>query len=158
MRACSLRSDPSRVGKLGGGKGATIQKRRQYRRSRRLPEEGGNFGCERAGDHGGNLAPEPSMASMNYFDRDRSGKPRKAAESEPHQLCATIMETTSHSDYLGAVQPNPYSGEVAECRPQPATPRGHWPSTGLHDVFGPKRNSAALRAKELIWRMGLIKK
>ena len=29
---------------------------------------------------------------------------------------------------------------------------------GLNDLLGPKRNSAALRVKDLICRMGLIKK
>jgi len=73
MRACRLRGDPSRVGKLAGDQGTAIEKRQEYRGSCALPDERRDFGKEIARNHLPYIAPEPVGRADEHFDGDRSG-------------------------------------------------------------------------------------
>ena len=73
MRACRLRGDPSRLGKLAGGQGAAIEKRQEHRGSCTLPDERRDFGNEIARNHLAYIAPEPAGRADEHFDGDRSG-------------------------------------------------------------------------------------
>jgi hypothetical protein len=60
MRARGLRRDPSREGKLAGGQGAAIEKRRKHRSSRRFPDQRRDLGDERACNHLFCITPNPA--------------------------------------------------------------------------------------------------
>src|ERR1700730_9122620 len=72
MRAGGLRRDPSREGKLAGGQRAAIEKRREYRGYRRLPDQRRYFGDETACNHLPYITPDPSPRLGKHFDDGRS--------------------------------------------------------------------------------------
>jgi hypothetical protein len=73
MRARGLRGDPRRVGKLAGGLGSAIEKRREHRGSCRLPDERRYLRNEIARNHLPSIAPESVGRADEHFDSDRSG-------------------------------------------------------------------------------------
>ena len=65
MHAGGLGRNPRRKGKLGGGQGAAIEKRREHRGSRRLPDQRCYFSDERACNHVSNIAPDRCRGGGN---------------------------------------------------------------------------------------------
>jgi len=72
MRTGGLRRDPRCKGKLAGGQGASIEKRREYRGSRRLPNQRRYLGDERTGNHSAYITPGLVGGAGEQFDRDRT--------------------------------------------------------------------------------------
>jgi len=72
MGAGGLRRDARRVGQLTGSERAAIEKRREHRGSRRLPDERRNRGDERACNHLPSITPGPVQRLWKHFDGDRS--------------------------------------------------------------------------------------
>src|SRR5262245_15768635 len=73
MGTGGLGGDSSRKGKLAGGQGSAIQKRRQHRGSRSVSDQRGDLGDDGACDHGSYLTPEPVTASANTSTASRGG-------------------------------------------------------------------------------------
>src|SRR5215831_16480025 len=65
MRAGGLRCDARRVGQLTGSKSAAIEKRREHRGSRRLPDQRRYLGDERACNHVSNITPSSVSLGEN---------------------------------------------------------------------------------------------
>ena len=72
MRAGGLGRDSCREGKLAGGQGSAIEKRRQYRSSRRLPDQRRYLGDKRACNHSADITSDLVGSVAEQFDRDRS--------------------------------------------------------------------------------------
>ena len=72
MRAGGLGRNPRRKGKLAGGQGTAIKKRRQHRRSRGFPDQRRYFGDERACNHFANITSGLVGRADEQFDGDRS--------------------------------------------------------------------------------------
>src|SRR5207247_7200522 len=76
MGAGGLRRDSRRKGKLGRRQATAIEKRRNHCCCRRVSDQRGDLGDDRACNHRRYLTPE----SVNeHFDSDRSGLPAAAA-------------------------------------------------------------------------------
>ena len=56
-----------------GGQSSAIEKRREHRRSGRLPDQRRDLGDERACNHLAYITSDPARCSINHFDGDRSG-------------------------------------------------------------------------------------
>jgi len=72
MRAGGLGRNPRREGKLAGGQRTAIEKRREHRSSRRLPDQRSYLGDERACDHLAYITSDLARPVDDQFDRDRS--------------------------------------------------------------------------------------
>src|SRR6202022_1984993 len=72
MRAGGLGRNPRRKGKLAGGQGSAIEKRRNHRSSRRLPDQRRYLGDERACNHVAYIACDLAGRADEQFDGRRS--------------------------------------------------------------------------------------
>ena len=72
MRAGGLGRNPRRKGKLAGGQGSAIEKRREHRSSRRLPDQRRDLRDERACNHLACIACRLIGRADEQFDGGRS--------------------------------------------------------------------------------------
>ena len=72
MCAGGLRRDPRRISELARREGTAIEKRREHRSSRRLPDQRRYLGDERACNHSADITPALVGRAREQFDRDRS--------------------------------------------------------------------------------------
>lgn len=72
MRAGGLGRNPRRKGKLAGGQGSAIEKRREHRSSRRFPDQRRYLGDERACNHLAYITSGAVGRADEQFDGDRS--------------------------------------------------------------------------------------